>query len=84
MAWIETKNRDVFTTVIQAFIFHSLLTRIGFVALILLVLWAQNILNMEDRLLLNVEGFDKQYQGRKNFFLEHEHKPNFSTRVVAV
>lgn len=36
---------------IQAFIFYSLSTRIGFVALILLVLWAQNTLNMEDWLL---------------------------------
>lgn len=37
-------------TAIQAFIFSSLSTRIGFVALILLVLWAQNTLNMENRL----------------------------------
>lgn len=36
---------------IQTFIFCSLSTRIGFVALILLVLWAQNTLNMEDWLL---------------------------------
>lgn len=33
---------------IQAFKFHSLSTRIGFVVLILLVLWAHNTLNMED------------------------------------
>lgn len=49
---------------IQAFIFCSLSTRIGFVALILLVLWSQNTRNMEDWLLLkySVKGFDKQSQ----------------------
>lgn len=36
---------------IQAFTFHSLSTRIGFVVVILLVLWAHNTLNMEDWLL---------------------------------
>lgn len=49
---------NVFTRVcnaIQTFIFHSLATRIGFVALILLLLWAQNTLNMEDWLLSKIQ-----------------------------